>query len=306
MITKKLCQLGGLLLLASTMFILLSIVSYSSNDPTWNYYVSDISQGRNWGGFLGASLVDWGLQLLGSTLILLLVMGLLGGWSLLYAQPRWTLQVCWRGLLLLLAGSTLLALLFLDDPFFRAIAFPGGLAGYYVSGLLSNVPIEGAYGITGGVIALALFLGLPYRTWARQTRHGLTTLQGALHQQTQRVWPTSTEDGFAEKSPRSRFWARRHTSPQEAALDEVIHPEFTVSIASEDIAAVLTEVGGLEKTLPALVIPPAWEASLAELSTSPRPEPASPAPEDLSTVEALPPAASPGSKVDTSSQENHA
>ena len=76
-ILKRLAELGGIISLAVGVFVLISIVSHSTYDPTINNLSGqDV---RNLGGSLGANLSDILLQLFGysSTIITLI----LAGWS---------------------------------------------------------------------------------------------------------------------------------------------------------------------------------------------------------------------------------
>ena len=62
---KKVCQVGGFLLLISLLFLALSVASYSFNDPTWNHYMSYRGgEIYNLGGMVGAALADLSLQAL--------------------------------------------------------------------------------------------------------------------------------------------------------------------------------------------------------------------------------------------------
>ena len=61
--TRRMSQLMGLLILVSMIFVLLSVGSYSLDDPAWNHYMSrEVINVENLGGRAGAFLADWGLQ----------------------------------------------------------------------------------------------------------------------------------------------------------------------------------------------------------------------------------------------------
>ncbi|MDE0273892.1 MAG: DNA translocase FtsK 4TM domain-containing protein, partial [Gammaproteobacteria bacterium] len=65
-------QLVGFLILGGTIFALLSLGSYSTEDPNWNYYTSHAAPSfANYGGRVGAFVADWGVQLFGTTVFLL-------------------------------------------------------------------------------------------------------------------------------------------------------------------------------------------------------------------------------------------
>ncbi|MEE8301217.1 MAG: DNA translocase FtsK 4TM domain-containing protein, partial [Candidatus Tectomicrobia bacterium] len=80
-VVKKLCQVGGFLLLISMLFLALSVASYSFNDPTWNHYMSYRGgEIYNLGGIVGAALVDLSLQALGSAIFVLIGLGVIAAW----------------------------------------------------------------------------------------------------------------------------------------------------------------------------------------------------------------------------------
>ena len=75
MAMRKLCQMSGFFLLISALFLALSVVSYSYDDPSWNYYLSQENREvHNLGGMLGAISADWAVETLGSTVFVLVGM----------------------------------------------------------------------------------------------------------------------------------------------------------------------------------------------------------------------------------------
>src|SRR5688572_2311260 len=80
----KLCQISGFLLLVAMLFVGFSVYSYTPEDPAWNQYVSSgENRVQNLGGAVGAALADIGLQGLGSSVVLLLGIGLWAGYALM-------------------------------------------------------------------------------------------------------------------------------------------------------------------------------------------------------------------------------
>ena len=78
--TRRMSQLMGFLILVSMIFVLLSVGSYSLNDPAWNHYTSQkVIDVENLGGRVGAFLADWGLQLFGSNGVCLHCLHGIGG-----------------------------------------------------------------------------------------------------------------------------------------------------------------------------------------------------------------------------------
>src|SRR6266545_6374001 len=117
MVVRKACHVVGILLLVSTLFLVLSVSSYSPGDPTGNCYMS---QGknivRNLGGDVGAGLADWTLQAFGRTVVLLAGIALLGAWCLFRGRFLTAVAVAGRGLLCFAAVSACVYLTFTHDP----------------------------------------------------------------------------------------------------------------------------------------------------------------------------------------------
>jgi S-DNA-T family DNA segregation ATPase FtsK/SpoIIIE len=191
----KLCQISGFLLLVAMLFAGFSVYSYSPDDPAWNQYVSyGRDRVQNLGGVVGAALADIGLQGLGSSVVLLLGMGLLAGWSLMRQRLQRTVEVVCRGLILVAAVSTGTHIIFGEDPFFGPSFLAGGVSGQWLAAVcLHYFNTFGALLMALAAVVLSLFVGVnfPARSvWHRQKgphvfqlpawlRHGYTCLQRA-------------------------------------------------------------------------------------------------------------------------------
>jgi S-DNA-T family DNA segregation ATPase FtsK/SpoIIIE len=162
---KKTCQVSGFLLLISVLFLTLGLVSYSAEDPTWNRYTSPGAGAvHNLTGIVGASLADWGLQLLGSTVCLLLVIGALGAWQLMRRRLGATVAVILRGCLLLAAVSTGMHLVLGTEPLLDSGVPAGGLLGAWLAAVLVRyLNPTGTYLVIGAAVTLALFIGTERR-----------------------------------------------------------------------------------------------------------------------------------------------
>ena len=149
--TRRMSQLMGLLILVSMIFVLLSVGSYSVDDPAWNHYVSrEVINIENLGGRAGAFLADWGLQLFGSTVFVFIACMALGAICLMRARLRPIIGAAWRGLLLIVAASTLAHLYWLDDPFFEAGLLAGGASGQWLAEfLVPYLKLPGTYAVAG-------------------------------------------------------------------------------------------------------------------------------------------------------------
>src|SRR5439155_13460287 len=171
MVVRKACHVVGTLLVVSTLFLVLSMSSYSPGDPTDNCYVS---QGknivRNLGGVVGAELADWMLQAFGRTVVLLAGMAVIGAWCLFRGRFLTAAAVAWRGLLCFAAASACAYLTFTHEPMWgtaKMLAgehadctvqiFAGGMVGKWLAdSAVASLSRPGAYVILG----IAAFGGL--------------------------------------------------------------------------------------------------------------------------------------------------
>lgn len=167
---SKVCQFSGFLLLVCALFLAFSVGSYSPHDPAWNTYVSQGGQMiRNLGGAVGANLADVGLQMFGSAVVLLVGIGIMEAWYLMRQQLRSSIAVAWRGLVLLIAGSTALHLLFRGDPFFAPHVLAGGISGQWLAAFCTTyLNTFGASLAITAAFVLALFVGVDNRDLYRQ------------------------------------------------------------------------------------------------------------------------------------------
>ncbi len=149
--TRRMSQLMGFLILVSMTFVLLSVGSYSQDDPAWNHYTSrELIDVHNLGGRVGAFFADWGLQLFGSTVFVFIACTALGAICLMRARLRPIVGAAWRGLLLIVALSTLAHLYWIDDPFFKAGLLAGGASGQWLAEfLVPYLKLPGTYAVAG-------------------------------------------------------------------------------------------------------------------------------------------------------------
>ncbi len=174
----KLYQISGFLLLVAMLFAGFSVYSYSPEDPAWNQYVSyGDDRVQNLGGAVGAALADIGLQGLGSSVVVLLGMGLWAGWSLMYQRLQRMVEVVCRGLILVAAVSTGTHIIFGQDPFFGPSFLAGGVSGQWLAAICLNYfNTFGALLICLAAVVLSLFVGVNVSIgamWHRQSGESL-------------------------------------------------------------------------------------------------------------------------------------
>ncbi|MCZ6876284.1 MAG: DNA translocase FtsK 4TM domain-containing protein [bacterium] len=175
---RQLFQMGGFLLLISMLFLGLSVVSYSYDDPAWNYYLSqEKSEIHNLGGIVGALWADWIVQTLGSTGFILIAIGVILAWRFMLGRWLPIVSILWRGTLLLVVLSAGMHLIFANDPVFGADIVVGGVVGewsadvlvYYLNGVGASLCLV-ALGI------VALFVGADSHPICRVLQQGWTLL----------------------------------------------------------------------------------------------------------------------------------
>lgn len=164
MALRKLCQMGGFLLLIGTLFFALSVVSYSYDDPAWNHYLSlEQTEVHNLGGMLGAVAADWAVQTLGSTVFVLIGMALMMACYVMLGHLMTMTVIFLRGMLLLMAVSAGSHLGLARDPVFGVDILVGGIVGQWSANLLVHyLNAFGAYLCIVAAGVLALFVGTDY------------------------------------------------------------------------------------------------------------------------------------------------
>ena len=170
--TRRMSQLMGFLILVSMIFVLLSVGSYSLDDPAWNHYTSrEVIDVDNLGGRVGAFLADWGLQLFGSTVFVFIACTVLGAICLMRARLRPIVGAAWRGLLLIVALSTLAHLYWIDDPFFKAGLLAGGASGQWLAEfLIPYLELPGTYAVAG-LSVLCVLLSCARLSLLKRVKH---------------------------------------------------------------------------------------------------------------------------------------
>ena len=221
--TRRMSQLLGFLVLASMIFVLLSLGSYSAEDPTWNYYTDRESAGfANYGGRVGAFVADWGLQLFGTTVFIFVGCAAIGAVCLLRARVRPILTATWRSLLLIGAAGILAHLYWLDDPYFEADLLAGGASGQWLAEfLLGYLEHVGTYAVAGVVVLWVLFscVGKSVLDGVRRA-----LVLAGLENEGDEPDDTDLYDQEAGAAPSARSFRRR--SDRVASTDE---PEFVTA-----------------------------------------------------------------------------
>jgi S-DNA-T family DNA segregation ATPase FtsK/SpoIIIE len=119
------------------MFALISMVSYSQHDPSFNQFSSQGENIENYGGLVGSYLADGLVRIFGTGGFVFPLVAILVGWAVIRGQEfrRWPL-VLFFGSIFLVGLCSLFALQFAYDPFFGKEIESGGVVGAQISNWL--------------------------------------------------------------------------------------------------------------------------------------------------------------------------
>ena len=148
-------DIGGVILVFLAIFILISLVSYDSRDPSWANVTSSNSKIHNLGGRVGATLAEAVLQFLGLVSFLLpLILGNLGVKAIHPRKEKHFLRKVGGSIFLVLILCPLLQMLFQNFYWSGTAIQSGGLMG----DLLSSVLIRYLNHLGSLIFLLAVFL----------------------------------------------------------------------------------------------------------------------------------------------------
>lgn len=159
---KGIKEVGGVLLIALSLFLLISLISYHPNDPSLNTVISAESrvQVRNMMGLVGAYIADALVQFLGSGGYFIPLILFFSGVSAFAGKTlKASFYSLFSGIIFLLSYCGLIYLKFRIDPFFKQDVQGGGSIGYLISNLLVTYFNRiGAYLILFTLLSISLIL----------------------------------------------------------------------------------------------------------------------------------------------------
>jgi len=193
-------EICGVILLALTIFILLSLISYNPNDLPFNQYPPNFPV-RNLMGRTGAYSAFGLFQAIGWFAYFVPFICLACGWRILRRRRIDKLQSrLWGVLLFLLASCTLLSLRY---PEMLESIRAGGYSGFFCSKKLKeSLEITGAYlvGVTALLISLPLVTHLSYPRLFYGLAHRIALLVGGTRRITRKsVSPTTKRKSRVSK-----------------------------------------------------------------------------------------------------------
>jgi S-DNA-T family DNA segregation ATPase FtsK/SpoIIIE len=167
-IVRLLSEARWFLLTAVTVYLIISFLTYSKNDPSWSY--SSTGQIHNWGGWVGARVSDLMLFILGASAwwccVFLLRSVWLGYRRLSYRfvfqkEPElehhheiWVRSI---GFVLMLIGSVAIEYLRMHSLKVQLPRKPGGVLGELIGHAAQN-----AFGFNGATLFLLLIFGVGF------------------------------------------------------------------------------------------------------------------------------------------------
>jgi S-DNA-T family DNA segregation ATPase FtsK/SpoIIIE len=146
-------EIAGILLIGVGLVIMLSLVSYSSDDPSWNS-TGAYTKARNWIGPVGAQIADVLYQFFGLAALLLPITFFMAGWWQWQDDRPQVAKSKALGIILMMVSITgVLTLIGSENP-----------KSYYLGGLLGRwllyapkIGLSNLLGPMGSVVALLIF-----------------------------------------------------------------------------------------------------------------------------------------------------
>jgi DNA segregation ATPase FtsK/SpoIIIE, S-DNA-T family len=167
----------GILFVAFTLFSLLSLVTYSPNDPSLNNAVTGKAKVVNLGGLVGAYIADTLVQMFGTGAFFFPLLTFILGWAFIRGRQfnHWPWVLC-SGVLFLISLCALSAALLDADPYFGKKVQTGGMAGSVLGAFLIHWLNK-----VGAVLTLATFMFLALLGMTRlSANHFIDHVQSAF------------------------------------------------------------------------------------------------------------------------------
>ena len=161
-LSRRTAQISGILLGTLAAFVLLSLISFSPTDPSWN--TASLNSPQNWMGAAGAITADLGMQSLGFVSYLIPLFLFAWAWSCLFGQLFKRAGIRWCLLpLSLVFLSAVFAALPITTEWTKPLSAGGAAGQLMLINLTSLIPLPVAvWAMIAVVIGTCLFgLSLP-------------------------------------------------------------------------------------------------------------------------------------------------
>ena len=257
----RLNEAAALVFFLAGLFLILSLVSYHPQDPSWNV-VSGAAKPQNLTGFAGSYVSDLCLQLLGIAAFgLPVLMGLLA-WKWLRSTPIEAAPVkIGGGVLLMMSLGTALSFNHGWHPFTGTFS-AGGLIGTLLAGyLLHSLNFWGTVLITACALIVALYLISTFSMatvarWIERPAAWLQSMRERLELWTERR-RESARVRAQEKAKKPRRAKTQKQTPDETLLPEVdLTAQYEEPAAEEEIPIRALEDEELVPAMAASSAPP--------------------------------------------------
>ncbi len=154
----RLNEAAAIVFLLAGLFVLLSLVSYNYQDPSWNT-ATGVAQAHNLTGPIGAKLADFVLQLFGLAAYSLPAFALVLGWKWIRSSPIEAPLIKITGAAALIAS---ICTAFALGPTWRPVGgvIPAGglLGGVIAEYLIQNLNITGALILTAACAIISIYI----------------------------------------------------------------------------------------------------------------------------------------------------
>lgn len=226
---RKLLQFVGLLLVCAAVYLVVSLLSYSSGDPSLNRAVE--GEVSNIGGLAGAIVADMSLQIVGASIAIVVAAFAAWGWRLV-SEGKTIGHVALRICSLLVSVTFLTLLLsFVPNPDFWPLSSGlGGSMGQIIQDNILAVLPEYIPGFVVAIIAAVLcFITVPLAMGLRSNEWGY--LYGLIKRSTRGIAAMFSSAGRSIKMAKDDIFAKSDTDYD--VKDDIVDDSEEV----DDIAA---------------------------------------------------------------------
>jgi S-DNA-T family DNA segregation ATPase FtsK/SpoIIIE len=265
----RLNEAAALVFLLAGLFLILSLVSYHAQDPSWNV-VSGAAKPQNLTGFAGSYVADFCLQLLGMAAFGLPVLMWLLAWKWLRSTPIEAAPVkVGGGLLLLLSSGTALSFEHGWHPFTGTFAAGGLIGTLLASYLLHSFNFWGTLLVTATGLIVSLYL---ISTFSMAALAGWLERPTAFLQALKARYDTWLQE--RREAAKLRAKEKKTRKPKKQVVEPML-PEMDLTAEEEEpVSEEEIPIRTLEEEEPVPMVaaipePPVVEAKPAAFETSP-------------------------------------
>ncbi len=258
---KRLNEAAGFLLLAAGLVLLLSLISYHTQDPSWD--TASSTRPLNLVGFPGAYLSDLFLQLFGATAFLFPLLTFLLAWRWIRSEEVQAGAIKLAGTLTLTL-SACAALSFAPLRLFSGNIRIGGTIGYALAGyLVDSLNLAGAVLFTATAVVISVYLVSTFTVsklgeWFARPLAFLERRREAFHAWRERLQQRSLEKAAATQAKRRA--KAEAAAAKTAEIEAKADAKAAAKIAKSDTRRVRGKAAATVQAAAAADTPP-WETA---------------------------------------------